>query len=367
MTIAFLSTGDELVNGDIQNSTSPQMARELFSKGFAIGNHLMVGDGDEELLAALSFLLSSHDVVICTGGLGPTSDDRTRFALARHFKEELHFFDECWAHIVNRHNAVGVETHENNRQQALFPKQATILSNPFGSACGCAFEKDGKKVFLLPGPPSECMPMFERYVLRDIEATVSKSNPELFRWLVFNMAESQLAHKVEEALADIPCSIGYRLCSPYTELKVSCRDKAVSEQEIHRKLCQCLSSDRVFCGTQTALSSLKAKLLALKQQVTICDEATRGHLESSLSQPGEQKLQFSANACGRYVIKIQGLLDFWNGKASGESEFSIIFQSDGSEYRESFSVHLERRFLMPFVVELLALKIQNWLCKQGVI
>ncbi len=364
MKIAFLSTGDEIISGDIQNTTGPQMARELVARGFTVGHHISVSDGDDDLLSALNYLFSHYDVVICTGGLGPTSDDRTRFAVAEYFDEELHFFDECWAHIVARHDAIGFVTHDNNKQQALFPKEAIIFPNPFGTAYGCSFAKNNKRVFLLPGPPSECMPMFENYVLAEIEAHGTKSNPPLFRWLVFAMAESQMSHLVEEALADIRCSIGYRLCSPYIELKVSSMDKSVNEQMIHDRLSQVIPKDRLLTGTKTALTLLKECLPNLKQEVVICDLATRGHLESSLSQPGLNRLIFSCQATASDCIKIQGLENFWAGTMGDEDNFHLTFQQDGHTQREVLSVRLNRRFLLSYVVELLSLKIINWLNKQ---
>ena len=117
MAVAILSTGDELVNGDVLNTTSCEMAHHLFSYSVPMGSQMVVNDEHASMLQAMHFLLDNHDVLIVTGGLGPTSDDRTRYAMGEYFEEPLVFHEACWTHITTRHQALGIETSENNRQR----------------------------------------------------------------------------------------------------------------------------------------------------------------------------------------------------------------------------------------------------------
>ena len=238
MTIAILSTGDELTHGDTLNTTSQVLAHTLSSAGFPMGMHMVCGDKEQELLDAIAFLAGSHQVLIITGGLGPTSDDRTRFALAKYLKLDLVSYPEILTHIEECIKAVNLRLNTDlilnsgQETQALFPESAVLFENPHGTAWGCAYEQDGKIFILLPGPPKECLPMFEAHAFSYLKQKITPSHKVCLKWQLFGVPEGSTSEKLEAALGDIPCQVGYRLDradeAPYLEFKVRCNPEWVS-------------------------------------------------------------------------------------------------------------------------------------------
>ena len=232
MTIAVLSTGDELTHGDTLNTTSQVLAHVLSSAGFPMGMHLVCGDKEQELLDAITFLAAHHKTVIITGGLGPTSDDRTRFALAKYLDKSLVSYPEVLTHIKNRLQTVNLVLDSGQEVQALFPEGAVLFENPQGTAMGCAYEYGEQLFVLLPGPPKECLPMFENHAFLYLKQKLTPSDKVCLKWQLFGVPEGATAQRLEEALVDIPCQVGYRLDrsdKPYLEFKVRCDKALVAE------------------------------------------------------------------------------------------------------------------------------------------
>src|SRR5262249_55359345 len=119
--IAILATGDELTTGDILNTNGQIIAQTLKDHGFLMGMHVIASDDENEITEAINFLLHDHPILITIGGLGPTSDDRTRFALSRAINQPLVFNEASWNHITSRLTSLHLHVHEANKQQALFP------------------------------------------------------------------------------------------------------------------------------------------------------------------------------------------------------------------------------------------------------
>ena len=160
--IAFLATGDEIVNGDILDTNAPYFARQLTDNSFVPGTRLIVSDDQKEMESAIRYLLQDHDALITIGGLSPTSDDRTRFAISDALEKPLQFDEASWDRIVEKLNSYNLAIPENNKQQCLFPENAEIYPNPNGTASACCINHDDKLVFMVPGPPNECREIFQK-------------------------------------------------------------------------------------------------------------------------------------------------------------------------------------------------------------
>ncbi len=168
MISEILCVGTELLLGDIVNTNAAYIARELAVMGFSSYRQSVVGDNPDRLREAVLDSLSRADVVVMTGGLGPTYDDITKTAAAEIFGRKMIFSDEVREEIEEYFTKIGRVMTENNLSQAYVPEGATVLHNKWGTAPGVAMEGelDGKTkhIILLPGPPSECEPMFEECV-----------------------------------------------------------------------------------------------------------------------------------------------------------------------------------------------------------
>ena len=165
MIAELICVGTELLMGQVLNTDAQYIAQSLAPSGIDLYHQSVVGDNPKRLTEAVQTALSRADVVILSGGLGPTDDDLTKETVAAALGKELVLFPEEWDRIVNYFASRGRTVAPNNKKQAMFPKDGIILPNPKGTAPGCIMEADGKCAILLPGPPRELFPMFRDYVM----------------------------------------------------------------------------------------------------------------------------------------------------------------------------------------------------------
>ena len=158
----ILTVGTEILLGNIVNDNAAFISRELANLGIAVYTQTSVGDNHDRLANALERAFINADIVITTGGLGPTQDDITKTVAANYFKSKLIMHEESRQRIMERFKWRG-ELPENVERNALVPEGAEILQNDHGSAPGICMERDGKTLIMLPGPPHEMQPMFKNY------------------------------------------------------------------------------------------------------------------------------------------------------------------------------------------------------------
>ena len=160
----ILSVGTELLLGHITNTDARDISEMLSKIGVNVRYHTVVGDNPERLAACVEVAKSRADVIITTGGLGPTCDDLTKQILAASFGLPL-VEDAAERDGLYEYIRYGRRFTANNLSQALLPAGCTVFHNRWGTAPGCAFEAEGKIVLMLPGPPNECVPMFREYAV----------------------------------------------------------------------------------------------------------------------------------------------------------------------------------------------------------
>jgi len=228
--VGFLATGNELTQGEILNTNSQIMARSLLDHGITLGEHLVVDDQEDNLIAAFNFLLSRHDAIISTGGLGPTSDDLTREALAKLLQLDLIFNPPSYDRLIHRlaqsprYQSVA-QIPISNRKQAYFPEGAEIFPNLNGTADACRVILNHQKyIYLLPGPPLECLPIFEQYIIPELLSQNFGSTKRLHRWSLQDVSEALIAELLErelaEELTEFNLKFGYRAHKPNLDVKL---------------------------------------------------------------------------------------------------------------------------------------------------
>ena len=183
-TVEILSVGTELLLGNIANTDAQMLSQGLSELGLNVFWHTVVGDNLQRAEEAVALAKQRADIIITTGGLGPTCDDLTKNVLAEAFGKKLIFDEESARRIRSYFQRTGRPMTDNNLQQAMLPEGCTILPNDWGTAPGCAFEADGVHVIMLPGPPSECRPMFQYrarpYLLSLSEGVIASHTIKLF-------------------------------------------------------------------------------------------------------------------------------------------------------------------------------------------
>lgn len=159
-TAELIAVGTELLLGNIANTDAQMLSQGLSALGINVYYHTVVGDNPGRLRAAVDLAKSRADLIITTGGLGPTCDDLTKNVLAECFGRKLVYNAEAEARCRSFFQKIGREMTANNAQQFYVPEGAVVFQNDWGTAPGCAFEEGGVHVLMLPGPPRECTAMF---------------------------------------------------------------------------------------------------------------------------------------------------------------------------------------------------------------
>ena len=158
MIAELISVGTELLMGQVLNTDAQFMAQNLAPMGVNVYHQVTVGDNPGRLKDAIHAALSRADIVILSGGLGPTGDDLTKETVADAFSLPIVRVPEAEETLRGRFTAMGREMTPNNLKQADFPQGSILLKNPNGTAQGCIVEHDGKAAILLPGPPARAVP-----------------------------------------------------------------------------------------------------------------------------------------------------------------------------------------------------------------
>ena len=164
MIAEIVAIGTEILMGQIADTDAQVLSRRLQSLGISVYHHQAVGDNPQRMRDTIALALSRSDIVITTGGLGPTQDDISKEIAAQLLGLEMQFDEDSWQAICGYFKRLGRECPENNKRQAMFAAGAKILPNSCGTAPGCMIEKDGKVVVQLPGPPHEMAAMFDAQV-----------------------------------------------------------------------------------------------------------------------------------------------------------------------------------------------------------
>lgn len=219
-TAEILCIGTELLMGDIVNTNAAYISKELANIGVNIYHQTVVGDNPERLKDALSLAFSRADIVITTGGLGPTYDDLSKETIAAYFGRELVLDQYSLEKIETFFEKIGREMTVNNRKQAFMPKDCIIFPNPNGTAPGCAImdeprnqdEPFSKMAIMLPGPPREMKPMFDNSV-KPLLMQISNTKLVSTNLHFFGIGESSL----ESMLHDYMTSTTNPTIAPYAK------------------------------------------------------------------------------------------------------------------------------------------------------
>ena len=201
-TVEILSVGTELLLGNIANTDAQMLSEGLSELGLNVYYHTVVGDNPERVAQAVEIAKKRADIIITTGGLGPTCDDR-----------------------------IGRKMTDNNLQQAMLPEGCTILTNDWGTAPGCAFYADGVHVIMIPGPPSECRPMY-KYRVKPYLMAMSEGIIKSHTLKLFGIGESTMEAQLREQMN----MMSNPTLAPYAkegecELRVTAKAKTEAEAD----------------------------------------------------------------------------------------------------------------------------------------
>ena len=288
MKAEIISVGTEILLGDIVNTNAQYLSKELASIGIEVFHEEVIGDNEDRLLEAIEHGFNRSDIIITTGGLGPTQDDLTKETACKYFGMELVKHEESYEALKEYFSRMNRELTENNLKQVYFPKESIVLPNPNGTAPGAILEKDNKYIIILPGPPREMKPMFDNYVkgyLKSKGDGLIKSN--VVR--ILGIGESMAATKLKDFIDD-----GVNpTVAPYAKeddviLRISAKAKTEEEAQalidpIKKQIIDILGEDYYGEGEDNTIEQVLVDLL-LDNNITIgtVESCTGGMIASRL-------------------------------------------------------------------------------------
>lgn len=302
MNIELVSVGTELLLGDIVNTNAQYISRELAILGINVHKQITVGDNMDRLIDCFDKAFEKADIVLTTGGLGPTGDDITKEAAAKYFGQEMVLDQVSWDKIKERMIKYTGDINKipkNNVKQAMFPKESIIIENNNGTAPGAIFIKNDKRIIVMPGPPREMKAMFNEGVLPYLKKeTDSVFLSKYIR--LYGIGESALEIKLLDILdkQDNP-TVALYAKEGEVLVRVTARANTTEECEsiVDSKIAEIdkicgkyiyLIGDESVSSSQTELHNVVAKLLIKnKRTLAVAESCTGGMITSSLiNYPG---------------------------------------------------------------------------------
>lgn len=292
MKAEIIAIGTEILLGDIVNTNAQFLSKELAALGIDIYHQSVVGDNEDRILGLFKEAFERCDLVITTGGLGPTQDDLTKELAAKYFNKKLvlHKYSLDW--IKGYLDIKDEEVLEANKKQAYFPEGCRILENPNGTAPGLIISENDKILVILPGPPREMKPMFSNHVvkyLKGITGEVIKSKT----LRLFGIGESVMAKKLDDLIKNS----SNPTIAPYAKdvdvtLRVTAKGNCEKEcDELIKPVCEEIKErleEYIYGENEDSLEHVVSKMLYDKKlSISIAESCTGGMVSASLiSYPG---------------------------------------------------------------------------------
>lgn len=296
MNAEILAVGTELLMGQTVNSNAAHISKGLAGLGISVYYHSVVGDNPQRLKACLETALGRTDMVVITGGLGPTQDDLTREIVADVLGVKLVIHEEIREAIERFFKKRHEKMPENNIKQACVPEGGITIPNANGTAPGCIVEKEGKVIIMLPGPPSEMVPMFDGMVTDFLKSKSEAAIRSVFL-KVFGIGESALEKKLEDLITNQTDptiatyanegEVSVRITSRADSVKEADERIRVMEETIRGRLGNAVFSSDGRRMEQVVVDMLKEKGLKL----SIAESCTGGRILDRITNvPGASEV-----------------------------------------------------------------------------
>jgi len=311
----LLTIGDEILYGQIVDTNSQWMSVELDKVGIKVIRKTSIGDQEDEILTAFAEAEKRADVILITGGLGPTSDDITKPCLAKYFNCELKIHEEALAEVTEFFVSRGRELTETNRQQAALPVCCTKITNPIGTAPGMWFEKNNKVFMSMPGVPHEMKRMMKERVIPKLLQTYKM--PAIVHKIIrtVGVGESFLADKISSWEQSLPKHIRLAYLPSLGEVKLRLTGFGDTPEKLETEInsliekLKPLAGEYIYAyGDETLEVAIGKMLRAKKLTLSIAESCTGGYVSHLItSVPGCSDYFLGSMIPYSYEIKMRQL------------------------------------------------------------
>lgn len=286
LKVEMLSTGDEVLYGQIIDTNAAWLADYLFNQGLPLARRNTVGDNLHDLIAILRERSHEADILIVNGGLGPTSDDLSALAAATAAGVEL-VENAQWLKTMEAFFAKrGRVMAPSNRKQALIPANSEMIDNPVGTACGFAMQLNRCLIFFTPGVPSEFKEMVAREIMPRLQSRFELPEPPVcLRLTTFGRGESDLAQSLDTLVLPDDVVMGYRSSMPIIELKLTGpATQRTAMEAIWPEVRRVAGDSLIFEGTEALPAQIARRLREQSFTLTLSEQFTGGLVALQLSR-----------------------------------------------------------------------------------
>jgi nicotinamide-nucleotide amidase len=311
----LLTIGDEILYGQIVDTNSQWMSVELDKVGIKVIRKTTVGDQEDEILTAFAEAEKRADIILITGGLGPTSDDLTKPLLAKYFNCKLEIHEEALQEITAFFKSRGREMIEPNRQQAALPVCCTKITNPIGTAPGMWFEKEGKVFMSMPGVPHEMKKMMTERVIPKLKEKFH--TPNIYHKVIrtIGIGESFLAEKIAPWENSLPEHIKLAYLPSLGEVKLRLTGFSNSSSQLESEIdvlvekLKVIAGDYIYGYGDESIEVVIGKMLReRKLTLSMAESCTGGYLSHLItSVPGCSDYFLGSMVPYAYEIKMRQL------------------------------------------------------------
>ncbi len=291
MKATVITIGDEILIGQIVDTNSAWIGQRFSELGVKLHEIISVGDDAAQIVGALNRAKSSSQIILMTGGLGPTKDDITKKTLVDYFQTELVLNEEVWEKMKQIFEKRGLKVLEMNRSQAMIPKDCTMLPNTRGTAQGMWFDRDGVVFISMPGVPHEMKHLMETQVIPKLRQKFSFPQIVHSTIMTAGAGESVIANMLSDFENNLPSKIklAYLPDLGTVKLRLTASGDAVelkNEVDAQKDKMKAVLGDYVYTEGEEKLESVIGKILTKKKETVSCAESCTGgyiaHLFTSI-------------------------------------------------------------------------------------
>ncbi|GIC76592.1 CinA family nicotinamide mononucleotide deamidase-related protein [Moritella sp. F3] len=282
MRIEFISTGDEVLSGQIVDTNAAWISQHFFDQGRSFTRRHTVADDLESLIDIITETSHRADVVIMNGGLGPTSDDLSADAAAKAMGVPLVRSQVWFDHLVAKYAKSNSALSTSNEKQAWLPQGSEVVDNAVGTACGFSFQFNRARFYFTPGVPSEFKHMVSEQILPDIQQHFTAvSVPTLIKIKTFGISESVLNEQLQALNLPDSITLGFRVDFPMVEIKLLSTNSADLQQARARVVAE-IADFILFEGDLSFAEYLQSMMLEKGQTLSLAESCTGGMIASEL-------------------------------------------------------------------------------------
>ncbi|ANW95118.1 damage-inducible protein CinA [Wenyingzhuangia fucanilytica] len=315
MKASVITIGDEILIGQVLDTNSQWIANKLHVLGVELVETVSISDTQEAIVNGIDHALSVADLIIVTGGLGPTKDDITKYTLVDYFNDELVLHSEVLEDIKARFKKRGIHFSELNKTQAMLPKKATILPNKLGTAAGMWFEENGKIVISLPGVPFEMKGLIDAEVLPRLKKIGGFPSQVYETYVLYGVGESNAADMLSHFENNLPSFIKLAYLPSPGRLRLRLtgvhQDKFLLEksiQQLGKELMLVFKDESIIQGDLSYVDFLHQYLTEHKETLSVAESCTGGRIASDLTEKSGASTFFLGGVVAYNALLKQNIL-----------------------------------------------------------